>query len=160
MANNPGPNRSDEPCDTHQSCKAALHQECPSELCSQHSGIGEPQLDAEFFTREPVRRALAGYDFGYLFRAVRRHAGLTQQELGDLLELDQDRISRVERGERRLRDISIIARVASRLGIPPVLLGFDPGTVNVEWPDVGETRAVDWVRRRDFRGSWPGSFLA
>lgn len=77
MASNPGPGRSDEPCDTHQSCKAALHQECPSELCSQHSGIGEPQLDAEFFTREPVRRALAGYDFGYRFRAVRRHAGLT-----------------------------------------------------------------------------------
>jgi transcriptional regulator with XRE-family HTH domain len=152
MAGNLGPDRAGEPCDTHEVCEPGLHQGCPSEPCSPHLGIGEPQLDVEFFVREPVRRALAGYDFGYLFRAVRRHVGLTQQELGNLLELDQDRISRVERGERRLRDISIIARVASRLGIPPVLLGFDPGTVSVEWPDVGETRAVDWVRRRDF--SW------
>src|SRR5262249_35919927 len=114
--------------------------------------IGEPLLGAEFFTRELVRRAIAGYDFGYLFRAVRRHAGLTQQQLGTLLELGQDRVSRIERGERRLRDISIIARVTSRLAIPPALLGFDPGTVSVEWPDVDEARAVDWVRRRDF--SW------
>lgn len=152
MASNPGPERTGEPRGTHQRCEAGLHPGCSSEPCLRPFGIGEPQLDVEFFVREPVRRALAGYDFGYLFRAVRRHVGLTQQELGNVLELDQDRISRIERGERRLRDISIIARVASRLGIPPGLLGFDPGTVSVEWPDVGETRAVDWVRRRDF--SW------
>jgi transcriptional regulator with XRE-family HTH domain/tetratricopeptide (TPR) repeat protein len=80
--------------------------------------------EAGFFTREPIRRALAALDFGYLFRAVRRAAGLTQVELGEVLELDQDRISRIERGERQLKDFEIIARIASRLGIPPVLLGF------------------------------------
>jgi transcriptional regulator with XRE-family HTH domain len=152
MAGDLGPDQTGEPCDAHQRGEAALHRGCPSEPYSRHLGIGELQLDADFFVREPVRRALAGYDFGYLFRAVRRAAGLTQQQLGTLLELDQDRVSRIERGERPLRDISIIAPVASRLGIPPVLLGFDPGPVSVEWPDVGEARAVNWVRRRDF--SW------
>ncbi len=111
-----------------------------------------PLLDAGFFTREPVRRALAGYDFGYVFRAVRRAAGLTQQQLGDLLELEQDRISRIERGQRQLRDVAIIARVASRLGIPPALLGFGAGAASVEGAGAAELREVDWVRRRDF--SW------
>ena len=118
--------------------------------CEALAGRVDPLLDAEFFTREPVRRALAGYDFGYVFRAVRRAAGLTQQDLGDLLELDQDRISRIERGERQLRDITIIARVASRLGIPPALLGFDTGAATVETTGTGDRREVDWVKRRDF----------
>jgi transcriptional regulator with XRE-family HTH domain len=86
--------------------------------------IAERLRGAGFFTREPIQRALAVYDFGYLFRAVRRTLGLTQVELGEVLELDQDRISRIERGERQLKDIETIARIATRLGIPPTLLGF------------------------------------
>jgi hypothetical protein len=90
-----------------------------------------PLLEAEFFTREPVRRALAGYDVGDVFRTVRRAAGLTQEELGDLLGLD--RLSRIERGRWRLCDIALIGGVASMLGIPPVLLGFDSNTASAEW---------------------------
>jgi hypothetical protein len=93
-----------------------------------------PLLEAEFFTREPVRRALAGYDFGSVFRTVRRAAGLAQEELGDWLGLD--RISRIERGRWRLCDIALIGGVASMLGIPPVLLGFDSNTSNDEWVGV------------------------
>ncbi len=118
-----------------------------------------PLLDAGFFTREPVRRALARYDFGYVFRAVRRATELTQQQLGELLELDQDRISRIERGQRPLRDIAIIARVATRLGIPAVLLGFGTGAATVETTAIGELREVDWVKRRDFSGVVAGIVL-
>jgi hypothetical protein len=93
-----------------------------------------PLLEAEFFTREPVRRALAGYDFGDVFQTVRRAAGLTQEELGDLLGLD--RLFRIELRRQRLCDIALIGGVASRLGILPVLLGFDSNTANVEWVGV------------------------
>jgi hypothetical protein len=94
-------------------------------------------LEAEFFTREPARRALAGYDVGYVFRTVRRAAGLTQEELGDLRGLDGlDRFFRIERGRWRLHGIALIRGVASRLGIPPVLLRFDSNTANVEWVGV------------------------
>lgn len=93
--------------------------------------IAELLREAGFFTREPIRRALAAYDFGYLFRAVRRTAELTQVELGELLELDQDRISRIERGERQLKDFETIVRIASRLGIPLMLLGFSATTTSV-----------------------------
>lgn len=67
----------------------------------------------------------------HLFRAVRRTAELTQVELGEVLELNQDRISRIERGERALKDIETIARVATRLGIPTMLLGFSAYTTSV-----------------------------
>jgi transcriptional regulator with XRE-family HTH domain len=102
--------------------------------CARRPDIAEQLRETGFFTREPIRRALAAYDFGYLFRAVRRTAGLTQVELGEVLELDQDRISRIERGERQLKDIETIARIASRLGIPPILLGFstDPTSVTAQ----------------------------
>jgi DNA-binding XRE family transcriptional regulator len=99
--------------------------------CSRCPDIAERLREAGFFTQEPIRRALAAYDFGYLFRAVRRTAGLTQVELGELLELDQDRISRIERGQRQLKDIETIARIATRLGIPPMLLGFSADTTSV-----------------------------
>lgn len=133
------------------SCGAELRrgrEDAFCEPCARRPGRCDPLLESDFFTREPVRRALAGYDFGYVFRAVRRAAGLTQQELGDLLDLDQDRISRIERGERSLRDILIVARVASRLGIPPELLGF-VCAATVERTGTGDTE-VDWVKRRDF----------
>lgn len=156
MGEDPEPGSHGAPCRACQRCGARLRPGWPGTLCKPCSArpldIAGLLREAGFFTREPVRRALAGCDFGYLFRAVRRIAGLTQQELGDVLGLDQDRISRIERGERQLRDIVTIARVASRLGIAPVLLGFTPGTVSVEWTGADEIREVDWVRRRDF--SW------
>ncbi len=96
--------------------------------------------EAGFFTREPIRRALAAYDFGYLFRAVRRTAELTQVELGAVLELDQDRISRIERGHRQLRDIETIARIATQLGIPPTLLGFRADTTSVAAQPAGSAQ--------------------
>lgn len=120
------------------------------ELCGGHVSVADVLREAGFYAREPVRRALADCEFGYVFRAVRRAADLTQQELGDLLGLDQDRISRVERGDRRLRDITVVARVAFRLEIPPTLLGFGSGSVSVEREATGADREVDWVRRRDF----------
>jgi len=145
-----------------QRCDAELRRGQRGGLCapcSRRPSSSGPLLEAEFFTREPIRRALASYDFGYVFRAVRRAAELTQQQLGDLLDLDQDRISRIERGERQLRDIALVARVASQLGISPQLLGFDPNAVTVERASTSKTREVDGVLRRDFSWAAAGTLL-
>lgn len=136
---------------------------CPAtrcDPCSRYQDIAEQLLKAEFVSREPVQRALAVYDFGYLFRAVRRTLGLTQVELGEVVGIEQDRISRFERGEHQLRDIETIARIAVRLGIPPALLGFDPNAVTVEKADAVEVdQEVDWVHRRDFSCVAAGALL-
>lgn len=66
-------------------------------------------------------------------------------QLGALLDLSQSRISAVERGERNIGHIKLVARIATRLSIPPYLLGFAPdpdGTLASE--------EVSWMDRRDF----------
>ena len=94
--------------------------------------------------------ALAGYDFAVVFRRVRAITGWSQQTLGELVGLDQTRISEIERGVRRLRDVALVARVATGLRIPPVLLGFgDPGTTVGE-EGIDGPKVVSWVDRRDF----------
>jgi transcriptional regulator with XRE-family HTH domain len=99
-----------------------------------------------FFDVPELRAALATYDFGPVFRAVRAHAGLSQEELGFLVGLSQSRVSMVEGGRHRLRDVAVIARVAVALGVSGSLLGFPflaAGTV-------GGREEVSWMDRRDF----------
>src|SRR6266568_7249142 len=91
--------------------------------CMRSVGLAHP-ISPEFYDQPHVRKALAGYDFGTVFTAIREHAGLSQTQLGALLDLGQPRVSAVERGERRIGHVKVVARVASRLGIPPQLLGF------------------------------------
>jgi transcriptional regulator with XRE-family HTH domain len=82
------------------------------------------ELPAGFYFQDSIVAALAAYDFGPVFRRVRAITSWSQQTLGELVGLDQTRISEIERGGRRLRDVALVARVATGLWIPPVLLGF------------------------------------
>ncbi|MGH3873458.1 MAG: reverse transcriptase N-terminal domain-containing protein [Pseudonocardiaceae bacterium] len=52
----------------------------------------------------------------------------------------------LERGVRRLRDVALVARVATGLRIPPVLLGFGDHRAIVDEAQ----KVVSWVDRRDF----------
>ncbi len=104
-------------------------------------------LPAGFYSQDVIVTALAGYDLGTVFRRVRMATGWSQQSLGELLGLDQPRISLIERGVRRLRDVALVAQVATALCIPPTLLGFGT-TVSTAGGD-GQ-KWVRWVDRRDF----------
>jgi DNA-binding XRE family transcriptional regulator len=108
------------------------------------------ELPAGFYLQDPIATALIGYDFSTLFRRVRTHTGWSQQALAHLVGLDQTRISAIERGVRRLRDVALVAQVATGLCIPPVLLGFgDPGTTVGQAGGDGR-KLVSWMDRRDF----------
>ncbi|MGH3798906.1 MAG: hypothetical protein ACRDTD_02015, partial [Pseudonocardiaceae bacterium] len=75
--------------------------------------------------------------------------GWSQQTLATLVGLDQPRISAIERGVGRLRDVALVAQVTTALWIPLILLGFgDPATTVVETGDRGR-KLVSWVDRRD-----------
>lgn len=107
--------------------------------------FGQCPVPDGFYDTPAMRNALASYNFGPVFRAVRRQANLSQEELGFLTELHQPRVSAVERGEHQLRDVGVVARIAAALGIPAPLLGFHSspaGSVNGQ--------EVSWVDRRDF----------
>lgn len=109
-----------------------------------------PDLPAGFYSQDALIAALGDYDFGTVFRRVRKATGWSQQTLGDLIGLDQHRISTIERSLRRLSNVALVAHVATKLCIPPTLLGFgDPGTTVS--PARGQARKlVSWVHRRDF----------
>jgi transcriptional regulator with XRE-family HTH domain len=105
------------------------------------------ELPAGFYVQDPVATALAHYDFATVFRRIRMATGWSQQTLAEEVGLEQTRISAIERGIRPLRDVALVAQVATRLGIPAIQLGFGT-TVNTAGGD--EQRLVSWVDRRDF----------
>jgi len=107
-------------------------------------------LPEGFFTADRMRAALAGYDFAAVFRSVRRATGFSQERLGEFIELSQSRVSLVELSKHRLRDIAIVARVASQFGIPPELLGFVAGAATVGAAGSSDSQEVDLMLRREF----------
>jgi transcriptional regulator with XRE-family HTH domain len=85
------------------------------------------EIPAEFYDAAPIQQAVARFDFGTLFLAIRQQTGLSQCGLAELTGLTQGRISEVENGNRRIRHVDVVARIATVLRIPPSLLGFTLG---------------------------------
>ncbi len=104
-------------------------------------------LPAGFYFQDPVAAALGDYDFRTVFRRIRMATSWPQQTLAEVTGLEQSRISAIERGVRPLRDVAVVAQVATRLGIPAILLGFG-ATVGAAGAD--GRKLVSWVDRRDF----------
>ena len=129
-----------------RSCGARLRSGNAGIYCSACARAGRVVVPEGFYDSLELRAAVASYDFGTVFRAVRARTGLSQLHLAAVIGLSQSRISSVERGERRLRDVSLIARIAAALQIPGQLLGFRPGLTAGGMME-GE---VSWVDRRDF----------
>ena len=128
-------------------CGAVLRRGNSSVLCdpcgrSVRSTESEIPLPPDFYTRPDVIAALADYDFGAFFKAVRAELRVTQDEFGRLSGLAQSRICKVENGGLRLRDVGTVAHLAQVLAVPAGLLGFAPGS--------GDEGRVDWMDRRDF----------
>jgi hypothetical protein len=115
-------------------------------------------LPPEFYDDPGIQAICAGYDFGALFVRVRQAAQWTQTQLDEVIGLGQARISAIERGVHRLRDIALVAQATRPLGVPPVLLGFaQVVTVNVQAVTVG--RKEPWMQRRNFVGQVAGLTL-
>lgn len=102
-------------------------------------------LPPGFYDAQPVAAALAVYDFGTVFLAIRAEQRWSQERLGEFVGIDQARISEIERGVRQLRDVRLVAKLAAKCAIPAVKLGFSAVTVGG-----GANGKGSWVERRDF----------
>uniref|UniRef100_UPI003F49297B helix-turn-helix domain-containing protein n=1 Tax=Streptomyces sp. CA-136453 TaxID=3240050 RepID=UPI003F49297B len=71
-----------------------------------------------------MQDAVARGKAGAIVRLARRAADLTQSELGQEVGYTAASISRMERGKQPMRDVVLLQRVATVLGIPPHLLGL------------------------------------
>ncbi|WP_225978508.1 helix-turn-helix domain-containing protein [Gandjariella thermophila] len=116
--------------------------------CARACGFQAP-IPEGFYEDAALRAALARYDFGAVFAAVRQQTGLSQLQLADLLGLSQSRVSAVERGERRLTHVKLAARLATVLRIPAFLLGF-PADIPTDVAGTVTAEEVSWLERRDF----------
>jgi transcriptional regulator with XRE-family HTH domain len=105
-------------------------------------------LPAAFYDQPPLEAALAEFEFGPVFRAVRAAQRWSQQVLAEFLDWEQRRISAVETGKRPLLDVREVVRVANKLGIPAGKLGFAHGVTVGRRTTTG--RKGSWVQRRDF----------
>ncbi|MGH3885266.1 MAG: helix-turn-helix domain-containing protein, partial [Pseudonocardiaceae bacterium] len=106
-------------------------------------------LPENFYDQPRLAAALAGFDFGAVFRAIRVAQRWSQQTLAEFLDMEQGRISDNENGKRRLLDLRTVVRVANKLAIPAGKLGFAHGTT-VGHAEIDGRKRVSWVDRRDF----------
>lgn len=145
-------------------CGAGLRRgQRPGTTCGPCRKAGpDPRRDLPpgFYRQDRIVAALAGYDFGTLFRKIRAHTGWSQQTFGNLIDLDQSRISAIERGACWLCDVRIVARIATILGIPGELLGFAGSGVTLGRAGATGRKGEDWMLRRDFTQHVAGLALA
>jgi transcriptional regulator with XRE-family HTH domain len=108
-----------------------------------------PPIDPALYQRDDVRAVLAERDIGALYRVL-RDEGITQRRIAELTGQSQSEVSEILKG-RRVRDVTVLERIAKGLGIPRELMGLSygdstayRGEVTVVSGEVG-----DDVQRRD-----------
>ena len=70
---------------------------------------------------------------GLLIRDARKHRGLTQHQLADLLGTSQSAINRIEKGAQNL-SLEMLARIGSALDSEIVALGAGPTHLRITGP--------------------------
>lgn len=100
-------------------------------------------------------------DTGLLAEVLKDHRranGISQTELAQLLNMDQSYVSKIETGQRHVRDLEVLLRIAHKLDISPNRLGISsellrpvpaPSTaVLVGAPDPVQDSQEYWCRKR------------
>lgn len=77
-------------------------------------------IPRSFWERDETREAVASGDVCRVIRLLRRHTNLTQEAIANLCGLTQSMVSRLESGERTLRDAQRRSQVLEALGAPAV----------------------------------------
>jgi transcriptional regulator with XRE-family HTH domain len=119
-----------------RSCGAVLRQGHTSSVCDPCAlaalRSGAPLLKPEFFTAPGTRASVSRFDLESLFPAVRGEAQISQTKLGQLLGIPQGRISEIEAGKHRIRDVERVMDIYQALGVPAEAVGLSscvPGSV-------------------------------
>ncbi|MFJ6568925.1 helix-turn-helix domain-containing protein [Streptomyces sp. NPDC091292] len=76
----------------------------------------------DLWSHPALAAAVAGEDWGAVFRAYRKLAGLSQTRLGERVGLNQSDVSDIERGRRLVTSSEVRQRILSGLDVPPRLL--------------------------------------
>jgi ribosome-binding protein aMBF1 (putative translation factor) len=88
----------------------ASHRSASKRIAFRGADAANPKDDTD--TPQPA------IGVGSVFRRYRRLHGLTQQELGKLLNFDQSYVSRLESGRRKITDLDEVRAIARKLDLP------------------------------------------
>jgi predicted XRE-type DNA-binding protein len=104
------------------SCGCALNHFNDTPLCGPCSrGPHLPAAD-DLWTTDPARLALSRWDIGTAVDLYRRFTGAKQTRIADAVGIHQSEVSRLIRGEKKIRDRQQLMTWARALGIPDHLL--------------------------------------
>lgn len=81
-------------------------------------------------THAPVEQGLNTELVAEVLRDFRQSTGMSQADLAALLNLDQSYVSKIETGQRHVRDLETLLRIANRLNVPPSHLGVSTESLN------------------------------
>ncbi|MEU9617355.1 helix-turn-helix domain-containing protein [Streptomyces sp. NPDC048209] len=81
------------------------------------------RIAPEFWDDPQVQQAVSTWDLGTLCRLIRRHTGMPQAAFARIVNSDQSEISRLERGQRAIKDRRKMTQWAQVLNFPEELAG-------------------------------------
>jgi transcriptional regulator with XRE-family HTH domain len=87
-----------------------------------------------------LRAAWAARDWPTLIRRYRALAGISQQQFGELVGMDQGYVSRLERGRARVTSETVVTRFVKGLGVPIELGGIRAAGDEPAWAPPVELR--------------------
>jgi transcriptional regulator with XRE-family HTH domain len=83
----------------------------------------DPAVDPALWWRADLRAALWARDIGTVYRLVLEATGMSQHRLAKLVGQAQSEVSEILKG-RRVKDIAVLERIVTRLGIPRHLISL------------------------------------
>ncbi|MFE7215583.1 helix-turn-helix domain-containing protein [Streptomyces sp. NPDC057611] len=108
-------------------------------------------LPQRLLSNEEMQRALAGHDFGTVFRLARNHAGISYSRIAAACDIKPQRVGMLARGEGRITTFDKVVEIADALRIPGRMVGLAPrpwetgdAPAHPYAPEIGSTS----VRRR------------
>ncbi|GAA2001282.1 helix-turn-helix transcriptional regulator [Catenulispora subtropica] len=107
-------------------CSAVLSRYNATERCGACSR--SPQLPPadDLWSTAQAQQALRGWDVGAALALYRRHTGVTQVRIAAAVGIDQSEVSRLQRGEKKIRDRQQALMWIRVLGVPDDLLPVMP----------------------------------
>ncbi|GAA3621101.1 hypothetical protein GCM10022267_04130 [Lentzea roselyniae] len=118
------------------------------------------ETDGQWLSRPTSEAGLNTGLLAEVLKEYRQANGLNQGDLAKLLNLDQSYVSKIETGQRQVRDLETLLRIANRLNIPPSHVGVSQELLQpVAPPSTGalvdaanpvEVSQGDWKRGRRY----------
>ncbi|MFF5505821.1 helix-turn-helix domain-containing protein [Streptomyces roseolus] len=104
-------------------------------------------LPPELLADDDVQRALAGHDFGKVFRLARERAGISYSKIAAECDIKPERVGQLARGSGRITSFEKVVQIADALRVPGHAVGLAPRPWEAEAAPASNTTGPSLHRR-------------